>query len=70
MEINLHSKAFVKLAKELKSRGIKYNVFLEDVQKAIDEENQLPPDAQHLFSTGGFDYAKYNRLSDVSLLRK
>lgn len=63
IEINLDIPTFVSVAKELKRRGMKYEIFLEDVQKAIDEENS---GTQHLFSTTGFDYAKYNTLSDIN----
>lgn len=64
VEVNLDSKTFVSVAKELKRRGMKYDIFLGDVQKAIDEENI---GWQHLFSATGFDYAKYNTLSAVCI---
>ena len=60
----MDSKTFVSIAKELKKRGMKYDIFLGDVQKAIDDENIGD---QHLFSATGFDYAKYNTLSAVCI---
>ena len=62
--MNLDSKTFVSVAKQLKRRGMKYDIFLKDVQKAIDEENI---GSQHLFSSSGYDYAKYNTLSSVCI---
>ncbi len=43
---------------------MKYKIYLRDVQKAIDDENI--PTSSETFSSGGYDYAKYNRLADVS----
>ena len=65
--MNLDSKTFVSVAKELKKRGLKYDIFVKDVQKAIDDENK---GSEHLFSSIGFDYAKYNTLSDVCIATK
>ena len=64
VEINVGRQHFVKLSKGLKRRGMKYELYIDDVQKAIDNENK---GTQHLFSSIGFDYAKYNTLSSVSL---
>ena len=52
------------VAKGLKKRGLKYKIYLDDVQKAIDDENK---GSQHMFSSIGFDYAKYNTLASVCI---
>jgi len=64
VDINLDARNFVKLAKVFKSRGMKYQIYLRDVQKAIDDENI--PTSSETFSSGGYDYAKYNRLGDIN----
>ncbi|XP_065057181.1 carboxypeptidase B-like [Rhopilema esculentum] len=63
VEINVGRQHFVKLSKGLKRRGMKYELYIDDVQKAIDNENK---GTQHLFSSIGFDYAKYNTLSSIN----
>lgn len=61
----MDSRTFVRVSKELKRQGMKYEIYLDDVQKAIDEENIGDG---HLFSSVGFDYAKYNTLADVCIV--
>lgn len=66
VDINVDRSSFVQLSKGLKQRGMNYEIYMKDVQQAIDDENIQAPQAQHLFSSQGYDYSKYNRLADIN----
>eukprot|EP00794_Sanderia_malayensis_P000621 gene621-1286_t len=66
VDVNLDARHFVKLVKVFKKRGMKYVIYLKDVQKAIDDENLPGISDQNTFASGGYDYASYNTLSSIN----
>ena len=61
VDVNVAPSDFVKLSKIMKLRGIKYEIHMENVQEAIDNEKET---TDHAYA-GGYDYGNYQRYNTV-----
>ena len=61
VDIRVTALQYPRVAKLLNAQGIIFTILIPDVQGLLDNEN--PPRARN---ARGFDYARYNRLNEVS----
>ena len=60
VDIHVPAAVYPRLAKLLHANGIVFTILIPDVQGLVDNEN--PPRSSR---ASGFDYGRYNRLSQV-----